>query len=333
MSLRGIDPQRVKTVRVHVQGEAMVRELQDVEDAVDEQLDAAAVQLFTGGKAINDAGDASDSDGAVDSAAGTDDEADGSEHSDDASDWSSEGEEEAGAPKNDPRNRRRADFTGGPGEIGDREAHEGATGGDSSSAEEEADEDDGNTAHWRSNMLVKQSKLFSVRAGDIKRVIYGEKAVYSADALSTASVKELSAVRDITNAVDHADESDDEELFQLKRPGGGDAADGAADGTPVGGAGDIDGVDSVYAWLGAPADALSRWIDAEEMLDSLRRRIVTGGEEAFDDARKRSAAEGQGEYADSDDGSDGVYGDFEDVETGQLFSGVYSYCCCCLCCR
>lgn len=298
----------------------MVRELQDVEDAVDDQLDAAAVQLFTGGEAVNHADDGSDSDVDEDSAAGTDDEAD---HSDDASDWSSDGGEDEGAPKADTRNRRRADFGGGLGHMGELEVPDEATGGNSSSAEEEADDGDANTARWRSNMLIKQSKLFSVRAGDIKRVIYGEKAVYSADAVSTASAKELSTVRDITNAVDHADESDDEELFQLKRPGAGDAAGGAAAGTPDGNTADTDGVDSMYAWLGAPADALSRWITADTMLESLRRRVVTGGEEAFDDARKRSAAQGEGEYANSDDGSDEAFGDFEDIESGQLFSGVY----------
>lgn len=303
----------------------MVRELQDVEDAVDEQLDAAAVQLFTGGEAINNAEDVSESDEA-DADASSADEDDGSGHSDDGSDWSSDGEEEA--PKMDKRTRRRAIFADGLCATDENAGAQAAEGdeaeADDSSGEEQPHTDDGNTAQWRSSMLMNQSNLFSVRAGDIKRAIYGETAVYDASWEQQESAKGLSTVRDITNAVDHADESDDDELFQLKRPGGGDTADGGADGASAGDAGAVDGADSVYAWRSAPAEALSRWLDDGEAIESLRRRVVTGGEEAFDDARKRSAAEGEGEYAGSDDGSDDVFGDFQDIESGKLFSGGLS---------
>eukprot|EP00892_Ulva_mutabilis_P007124 jgi/Ulvmu1/4784/UM020_0069.1 len=300
------------------EGEAMVRELQDVSDAVDEQLQASAVQLFTGGEAMQRPAGDSEGDGESDDGGSSGD--DGGEDSDDgASDWSSDGEDGNEAPMVDVRMRRKALFAGGAHGDGKQEGGPAEAEEDSSSEDADGDADEGNTARWRGRMLLNQSKLFSVRAGDIKRAVYGESAVYSpADAVASPD-HDLSSVRDITNAVEHSGDSDDEELFQLKRPGDSSTMGAAAAKLVRGGdAVAMDGMDGIYAWLDEPANALSRWIDASEAVESLRHRVVTGGEEAFDDARRRGLAEGEGQYSGD---VDEVFGEFEDIETGQVFSG------------
>lgn len=301
----------------------MVRELQDVSDAVDEQLDAAAVQLFTGGDAVfNPAeGDEDDAESDSDSDGGGSSESDASDCASDdgASEWSSDGEGEK-VPQADNRTRRRANFAGAMHVVGPEEVEANEEGGISSGGEE--DEEDGNTARWRSKMLMKQSKLFSVRAGDVKRAVYGEKAVCSLPDTETGPEKDLATVRDITSAVEHSDESDDDELFQVKRPGVSEYGGWGA--TDAGGmhGGALDGPDSIYACLGAASDALSRWMDADEAVESLRCRVVTGGKAAFDDSRRRSIAEGERENEGAAGGADEAYGDFEDIETGEVFSGA-----------
>lgn len=304
----------------------MVRQLQDVEDAVDKKLNAATVKLFTAGHAMQGTADGGTDvhEGDRDDGGSADIHSD-SAQDDDGSDWSSDSEDEGPEgeqpPRIDTRNRRRAVFDDG--------LHFLATTVNPTENEDQADvvsddgvaDEDENTAPWRMNMLAKQSQLFSVRAVDIKRVVYGEKAVLMTSD-NPEAYNDIVSVRDISNAVDHSDESDDEDFFKLKRPGSGNTAgvisldDSADPGQPG-----INEVDSIYAWRHAPQDAVSRWTHADGPIESLRVRVVTGGQDAFDDSRKRSAAEGQGDYG-SNDGSGEEFGDFEDIETGQLFTGA-----------
>jgi ribosome biogenesis protein BMS1 len=323
----------------------MVRELQDAKQAVDEQLGTAAVQLFTGGAAlsghVSDAGEASEDEDAPSSG-------------DDSSDWDSEDDSETDLKPQatHPRTRRRAVFT----DLARKEQDEATAGeqveesdsGDSQSEdddeaerdagdEREAGEDDaGNTARWRSNMLRKQSALFSVRAGDLKRMVYGQKAVYDASIQQDAELRAAAAgVGMLSGGGEQDSDEDDDELFQLKRANGLEQGGAAQHASVQATSASFDGVDSPYVSMLGPADAQARWQSgAAPEVELLRHRFVTGGAEAFADAHRRSQAEGAGDYADAEE--DAVLGDFEDMETGERFGGDPAALCCAasalLCC-
>lgn len=337
-----------------LQGEAMVREMQGTQEAVDEQLGSAAVQLFTGGSAV--AGHMADEEEEEEEASEDEDEDDERSDDDSSSDWGSEdgnGVEEGRQARQDHRNRRPAVFaaersvgcgdedTGAverkrraesvsgdewesAGEDEEQEEAEEDGGGDSGEGEEE--EDPGNTARWRANMLRKQSALFTVRAGDLKRMVYGARAVFDPSVSQPADADNSIALAMLSDRAE-SESDDDDELFQLKKAGeaskSGDKATASARKGIQGKAVSVDALDSPYVGMQGPAAAHARWQGGSAAdVEMLRHRIVTGGAAAFDDAYRRSTAEGVGEYSGEEGDDDEAFGDFEDMETGQQFGGA-----------
>ncbi|PSC76713.1 ribosome biogenesis BMS1-like protein [Micractinium conductrix] len=339
------------------EGEAMVRGLQATRLAVDEKLEKSKIQLFAGGRALkgdevesdegeeeeeeSDAED--DGEGSSGSELGSDEE-EGDELSDDDEEIEPAGRTGRGTPQQqvvraaDGRVRRRAIFgsealpaDGGDsssGEESEDEEEEGgssdeeaeqewaarqqrgaAAGGPASDGEEEesegeSDEDDeegiGAAAKWKANMLQRAAALFSTRGADLHGYIYGTRA--TADASWQMQGLSLGG---------GGDDDDDEELFRPKRQ---QAADQQAGSGAAGGGDPLDAPDSSRAAV--PPEILAAWGD-EGAVERLRNRFVTGD---WGEGEARAAArpeEGEGEGEDAEE----VFGDFEDVETGERFAG------------
>lgn len=339
----------------------MMRELQDTKAAVDERLGASAVQLFSSGDALAGdeaaGGGAPSDDGSEDEP--DEEEGPGSADEEDESESESSDGEGGGEPKRQPadgRKRRRAVFSGdapmrahagvgvrvgaaAPGgggsgmEDSEGESEEESAGGDESADEsvegsdgEEEEEERGpagesNTAWWRENMLSKQAAIFAVRPGDLKRMVYSATATKSTHAPQASAAAASHAEVGGGSSGEEDEDSDGEELFQLK--GSHRASTAGAQQQSGAPHDDIDVSDSPYLDLDGPAAALARWQGgAAPAVQGLRHRIVTGGEAAFNDAHARSMTDGVG--ANDEGGSEGdeVYGDFEDVEMGKVFSGA-----------
>lgn len=335
----------------------MMRELQETKDAVDERLGASAVQLFTQGDALP--GDAAANDVDSDDASMEDDEeeeeeedVDGAaeEHESDSSDEEEDTEQQQQQP--DARKRRRAVFaedeknsrshtgvgvklgaTAAEGDNNDMEGSEGeseeegdaeeASDGEEEEREEETD-GESNTAWWRANMLSKQAAIFAVRASDLKRMVYGSTATKSSAAQKSASNAAVRAPGYQEDDEGLGEDEDGDELFQLKSSRSPHSSTAAVakhqkDSQPE----DIDVSESPYLDLDGPAAALSRWQGgAAPAVQGLRHRIVTGGDAAFSDAHVRSMTDGLGENDEQGSEDEEVYGDFEDVEMGKVFSGT-----------
>lgn len=161
-----------------------------------------------------------------------------------------------------------------------------------------------------------------MQPGDLKRLVYGSTATKSAPAAQPTSSAAVHNEVEEGSTGEEEEDSDGEELFQLKGTHSNSAA--GAQQPRVAQGGDINMLDSPYLDLDGPAAALSRWQGGTApAVEGLRHRIVTGGEAAFNDAHARSMTDGVGEK-DGLQGSEDeeVYGDFEDVEMGMVFSGA-----------
>ncbi|KAL6785735.1 hypothetical protein ACKKBF_B01435 [Auxenochlorella protothecoides x Auxenochlorella symbiontica] len=339
-------------------GETMIRELASTRHGIDEQLQGAEIQVFKGAKPLPADGAASSDeeereDESADESGDEDASTGASGSSDDESEGGSDSDEE-GEPRQrdslpgqeavlaaDGRHRRRAVFSttleprAGSGEDSsdensgsdsddepgtaprsrgaledDQEGSDSESGSEATSDEEGGGEDDdgdedeeglGAAARWKAAMLERAAALFSHRAADLQAAVYGERAVCppASQQLPRAEPKAPSS---------DGDEDDDGDLFRPR-----EAARGMQ-GPPSG----LE--DCSRAWAAWDA-TIAAWGD-DAAVEGLRDRFVTGDWAA---AEERSAARPRdgGAGADEDPGSEEeeVYGDFEDVETGDRFEG------------
>lgn len=327
----------------------MVRDLQGAKEAVDEALQRSKIQLFAGGNALSgDAAAALTNLGDNESSESEDDDTsddEGSENSDgedSSSDDGSEDEDEEEKNRHrvvhsaDGRVRRRAVFpmgdgaanagTGPGGEVlqyesdedsdGEASGDEGGSSDDGAPSGSDLDGEDGNeeglgaAARWKHAMLERASALFSTRAADLQQYIYGTPADGNpsrGDGFGSGA------------AGAGSDDDDDDDLFRLKRAGAkkGQAAEAST------ALGELDAMDTSRAPV--PPSALEHWAEPQAV-EELRNRFVTGewaAGEARGAARPQEDGEDGSEGAVRGDGSDEdeVYGDFEDLETGQHFAG------------
>jgi len=315
------------------EGEAMVRDLQAIKVGLDEKLEASKIRLFAGGKELT-ATEIQDNDG--DENRSDDEEDSDTDSGEEEDDLSSNSDDEDGDNDEDVpykstlpgeevevvadgRTRRRAIFS---------TALDGGTNGmnghanDSSEEEEEdgssSDEEDWQNrldycdnnnskqeeAPWKASMFERAAALFSTRAADLQKFIYGTKAIVPSPGIHGNGT-----------AAD-SDDDEDGEFFKPKKRGsatsnGGKATNDAINLTAV------DALDCSKSYL--PGNTLEIWGE-QGAAERLRDRFVTGNWEAGE--ARASARPNTGGGDDDDDNDDGeVYGDFEDVEMGVKFSG------------
>ena len=224
----------------------------------------------------------------------------------------------------DGRIRRRALFDGDGGSV--HEEDEDGTEHveyDEDSEEEDNEEDDeglGNAATWKSLMANRASALFSTRAADLQQYIYGVRATGDGNTGGTNQGGKIAG----NQAAEEEDEGDDEEFFRPRRKnatsmiattsvGNGDVPSDRNTNTTV--ATDMDALDSSRVHLSR--NALLHWTQPGAA-EGLRNRVVTGD---WEQGAMRSAARPDHDTDDDIDNNEGdeVFGDFEDVETGERF--------------
>ncbi|KAJ9526363.1 hypothetical protein QJQ45_009839 [Haematococcus lacustris] len=332
------------------EGEAMVRGLQAASVAVDEAMAASHIRLFQGGKAISasdaalmarsksakasteesEGGESSDS---GDSLASEDLDAD-----DDGSEWSEDNCDEGDlSPQDKPRGRvqneavqperlrrpavfgkssaaGRAEASGQPDDSDDEDGHTAGqqVAGNSSVSEDASDDDEsdegmGGAARWKQGLLDRAGAVFAARAVDLSAYVYGPPGEATQDG-GTAVGGGLKHPED-QDTEEGGEEEEDEDFFQPRKPRDEVAAvnDLAAD----------DALDSSRVLL--PPTLLSHW-EQPEAVQGLRNRFVTGD---WAQGQQRSGARPQedaGEGEEDGEGSDEVFGDVEDMETGARFT-------------
>lgn len=282
------------------EGETLVRGLQGTKMAVDEKLQNSKIQLFSRGPGFVGHDDLMDDE---DIEASDEDDTSGDDTSDE--DEPARGKE---APteqvvEHKGRSRRRAIFS-----------EHAATGYDDAILDSDNDDDDdeeenrhdvsseddgegmGMASKWKGMFQNNIAALFSSRGADLQTYIYGNP---------NASIR-----KEDTMAAQHADSDSDDDLFFLKRSGKGKAKEDQTD-NKENILTDIDSLDATKhsAFQSLENDIVEKWSNMED-LEQLRDRFVTGDWEAGqarDDARPE------------DDDDDEVYGDFEDIETGEVF--------------
>ncbi|KAL6757413.1 hypothetical protein V8C86DRAFT_1690558 [Haematococcus lacustris] len=333
------------------EGEAMVRGLQAASVAVDEAMAASHIRLFQGGKAISasdaalmaraksakasteesEGGESSDSD---DSLASEDLDAD-----DDGSEWSEDNCDEGNlSPQDKPRGRvqneavkperlrrpavfgkssaaGRAGANGQPDDSDDEDGHtaDQQVAGNSSASEDASDDDEsdegmGGAARWKQGLLDRAGAVFAARAVDLSAYVYGPPGEATQDG-GTAVGGGLGHPEDQDTEEGGEEEEEEEDFFQPRKPRDEVAAvnDLAAD----------DALDSSRVLL--PPTLLSHW-EQPEAVQGLRNRFVTGD---WAQGQQRSGARPQedaGEGEEDGEGSDEVFGDVEDMETGARFT-------------
>ncbi|EFJ46282.1 hypothetical protein VOLCADRAFT_62777 [Volvox carteri f. nagariensis] len=320
------------------EGEAMVRQLQAAQQPVDEALRRGKIRLFPGSRAIGEDGSTEggydeesesgpdDEDDDEDDDDGSDDvedgrmrraalfgdqavplqqsEEDASEDEEDDAEEEEEGSEdqEAGGSgrrqlQQASKRRRLSDGRAVPSGSEEEEKEDEEDGGDGDSDEDDDSEGMGAAARWKAGMAARTSAFFSERASDLAAFVYGKRAV--------------------------ADAAGDDD-FEEAADGGARANDGKGlgdvDGDDDGGGGSEDTLDTCRV-LARP-EALTSWRgDAgAETLAALRNRFVTGDwAEGQRRAEARPAGSDGGSDGDEGGSDDEVFGDFEDLETGEKF--------------
>ena len=232
------------------------------------------------------------------------------------------------------RTRRRAIFKehaatgyddkilGGPGDEDDDEYNSDGDDDDEDNSDDGSDQEGlGMAARWKAKFGSNVSALFASRSADLQSYIYGNpdaslRRASGAEALGLAGRARGGGTANID--VD----SDEEDLFYLKRSDGRASSVRPAraindDDDDEDDKENIDADDcSRQSQLQATGvtSIVDKW-SGPDTVEGLRDRFVTGDWEA---GAARNAAR-----PDEDDGnSDGeVYGDFEDLETGQVFEG------------
>ena len=280
------------------EGETLVRNLQGTKMAVDEKLQNSKIQLFSKGPGFVGHDEFDDEDiEASDEDVGTSDDEASLEGDDSPAEDQSPLEE---IVQHNGRTRRRAVFkdhasTG----YDDKILNSGNLSEESSGEDDDNDADEGigNASRWKSMLQANVSALFASRGVDLQSYIYGNPN---------------ESLRKGESEDKHHIDSDEEDLFFLKR---------ADDKSKVNVSGtnkeniftDINCLDTAKqsAITDLAAEAVEKWRN-EGSVEALRDRFVTGDWEA---GAARNAARPE------DDGEDEVYGDFEDLETGQVFQG------------
>ena len=263
-------------------GEQMVMDLQQTGETVDEKLNQSSIQLFTGGRSVL-AGDMDDSDK---SGSESEDYSSGESSSDEEGE---EGDMDGGRAQLEEgkgsRIRRRAVFTEDHDQVKGR-AFESDS--DYSDGSEDEMEQGGSFlsaeagAQWKERMGKNIATIFSTRASDIMNLVYGSSGANASDESDSESDSE---------------DGDDLDFFK-----------------PVGAQGTLS---TLYE-----SDDCSKYrvkLDEDAWredgdFESIRNRFVTGDWEAGNE---------RGELRPQDDsGSDSeLYGDFEDLESGEKFEG------------
>ena len=316
------------------QGEALVRDLQATRMTVDEKLGNSKIQLFSRGPDLLGSGDTFAEDRAASSSDdGSDDDDGDDDDGDDDEDSSDGGEEEGGEAhgvtqelvEHNGRTRRRAVFrehqaTGYDDKILGRAGDDSDADNSDDESDRERDEEGlGMAARWKSKFGSNVSALFASRSADLQSYIYGNpdaslRRPSDDDALGLGGRR-----RGVGNANVDVD-SDEEDLFYLKRSDGGSASkrpvrENNADDDAEDDKENIDADDcSRQSQATGITSIVDKWSEPD-MVEGLRDRFVTGDWEA-------GAARNAMRPDDDEANSDGeVYGDFEDLETGQVFEG------------
>lgn len=202
----------------------------------------------------------------------------------------------------------------------DKESSEDGEDSEDSESESEShseeDEGLGGAAKWKGAMLQRASALFSARAADLQEYIYGTRA--------TADENNARGRGEYEDGSE--DDDDDDELFRPKK--GRNSSFRGNNGNNADKGKDDDVFNSIDAADCSRADVssglLTKWAEPDAA-EELRNRFVTGD---WDAGAARAAAR-PGEDSESDDGGgddkldgeDEVFGDFEDLETGEKFAG------------
>ena len=177
---------------------------------------------------------------------------------------------------------------------------------------EENEEGFGAAAKWKGNMIERAAALFSTRAADLQEYIYGERSCVTSSEYRTSSNQRNTGKASAHKGLDGHGGSDegDDELFWPKHSASKTHHE------------DMDAIRDINALdcsrLKISIESLRHW-QTPGAAEELRNRFVTGdwqAGEARSSARPQDDDHGSGTDSDED-----VYGDFEDVETGQVFAG------------
>ena len=272
------------------EGEVLVRNLQSTKMAVDEKLQNSKIQLFSKGPDVVGHHETQnvESDGQDSSSSSEDDVSDTDEPT-----------PTEDIVEHNGRMRRRAVFkdhksTGYDDQLlnSDDESED-----EFESDDEGVEEGIGNASRWKQTFENNLTALFASRSVDLQSHIYGNE---------NESLRKQDTVHSSM-----PDSDSDDDLFFKKRSGGLKSQDISTD-NKENIYGDIDAIDSTK--VEEDPDALSTW-DDPEAIEQLRNRFVTGDRDAG--AARNAARPDEEESGDDDE----VYGDFEDLETGQVFKG------------
>jgi hypothetical protein len=184
-------------------------------------------------------------------------------------------------------------------------------------------------AKWRGRMLQRQAGLFSTRNGDLRRLVYAEPAVAKEDDVLMGEELRNDIRADLMGASGSGDDSSDaEDFFTLKSAGHNRSRQRPIGNTSAALGQDINAIDASRI-VGDGDGAVLRWLgaDSEGALVTLKARFVTGGPAAFEASQARALA-GTSECLEArranENGMDKeeVFGEFEDVEAGIMYSGA-----------
>ncbi|KAG6741300.1 hypothetical protein POTOM_054533 [Populus tomentosa] len=307
-------------------GESLVKSLQNTKYSIDEKLEKSFISLFSRNNISSEAqNDAKDNHRSVDRSynlepneLGEDSDAedlDGSESTDEdeaaqkdavvngESDGSDEEYGAAAKQKADPQDRMKeqVEFHGGRlrrkamfgNDIDDKDLKDCDEGSesdddvgdqslsDSEFSEEDRDEEDmGNISKWKESLV---DRTFSKQNNNLMQRVYGKSASTPINEKQDGS----------------EDEESDDEFFKLKGEGNKKLREGF----------DVENVDADECSKFTNSSDLKNWKD-EEIYESIRDRFVTGD-------WSKAAQRNKLPTANDEDDEDSVYGDFEDLETGE----------------
>lgn len=307
-------------------GESLVKSLQNTKYSIDEKLEKSFITLFSRNNISSEAqNDAKDNHRSVDRSYNLEpnelgeesdaEDLDGSESTDEdeaaqkdavVNEESDGSDEEYGAAakhKADPQDRMKeqVEFHGGRlrrkamfgNDIDDKDLKDCDEGSesdddvgdqslsDSEFSEEDRDEEDmGNISKWKESLV---DRTFSKQNNNLMQRVYGKSASTPINEKQDGS----------------EDEESDDEFFKLKGEGNKKLREGF----------DVENVDADECSKFTNYSDLKNWKD-EEIYESIRDRFVTGD-------WSKAAQRNKLPTANDEDDEDSVYGDFEDLETGQ----------------
>lgn len=307
-------------------GESLVKSLQNTKYSIDEKLEKSFISLFSRNNISSEAqNDAKDNHRSVDRSYNLEpnelgeesdaEDLDGSESTDEdeaaqkdavvneESDGSDEEYGAAAKQKADPQDRMKeqVEFHGGRlrrkamfgNDIDDKDLKDCDEGSesdddvgdqslsDSEFSEEDRDEEDmGNISKWKESLV---DRTFSKQNNNLMQRVYGKSASTPINEKQDGS----------------EDEESDDEFFKLKGEGNKKLREGF----------DVENVDADECSKFTNYSDLKNWKD-EEIYESIRDRFVTGD-------WSKAAQRNKLPTANDEDDEDSVYGDFEDLETGE----------------